>query len=185
MLRADLVPARHLRHHRAGRKRLRNYPPLLRVAPAPPAANATANLDAPARRQGVNYMVDHVCKPISSTGLASSRLRRAPQDEAKTSLTIKRDMAKFDQPCRLAQVQNLQEQRAERLQMPLAEVADGAKIRRIERHSQFRHLPAHRIQSHRGAGQRFPSDYAAKPRAGMTNISPASSQLDFVHPIPL
>jgi len=43
-------------------------------------------------------------------------------------------MAEFDQPCRLAQLQNLQEQRAERLQMPLAEVADRAKIRRIERH---------------------------------------------------
>ena len=45
---------------------------------------------------------------------------------------IKRDMAEFDQPCRLAQLQNLQEQRAERLQMPLAEVADRAKIRRID-----------------------------------------------------
>jgi hypothetical protein len=32
-------------------------------------------------------MVDHVCEPISSTGLASSRLRRAPQDGVKTSLT--------------------------------------------------------------------------------------------------
>src|SRR4029077_12017139 len=88
MLRTDLVPARDLRHHRARRKRLRNDPPLLRVAPAPPAANATANLDAPARPRSVNYMVDHVCEPISSTGLASSRLRRAPQDAVKTSLTI-------------------------------------------------------------------------------------------------
>ena len=34
---------------------------------------------------------------------------------------IKCDVAEFDQPCRLAQLQNLQEQRAERLQMPLAE----------------------------------------------------------------
>jgi hypothetical protein len=32
-------------------------------------------------------MVDHVCEPISSTGLASSQLRRKPQDEVKTSLT--------------------------------------------------------------------------------------------------
>jgi hypothetical protein len=60
---------------------------------------------------------------------------------------IKRDMAEFDQPCRLAQLQNLQEQCAERLQMPLAEVADRAKIRRIERrdqHSARRRKPAHR-----------------------------------------
>jgi hypothetical protein len=35
-------------------------------------------------------MVDHVCEPISSTGLASSRLRRAPQDGVKTSLTSER-----------------------------------------------------------------------------------------------
>src|SRR3954462_1721042 len=88
MLRTDLVPARDLRHHRARRKRLRNDPSLLRVAPAPPAANATANLDPPARPRSVNYMVDHVCEPISSTGLASSRLCRAPQDEVKTSLTF-------------------------------------------------------------------------------------------------
>src|SRR6185369_14866446 len=87
MLRTDLVPARDLRHHRARRKRLRNDPPLLGVAPAPPATNATANLDAPARPRSVNYMVDHVCEPISSTGLASSRLRRAPQDGVKTPLT--------------------------------------------------------------------------------------------------
>src|SRR6478735_7847748 len=55
--------------------------------------------------------------------------------------TIKRDMAEFDQPCRLAQLQNLQEQRAERLQMPLAEVADRAKIRRIERHNHHKIVP--------------------------------------------
>src|SRR6185436_14281131 len=90
MLRTDLVPARDLRHHRARRKRLRNDPPLLGVAPAPPATNATANLDAPARPRSVNYMVDHVCEPISSTGLVFSRLRRAPQDGVKTSLTLRR-----------------------------------------------------------------------------------------------
>src|ERR1700680_4453070 len=54
---------------------------------------------------------------------------------------IKRDMAEFDQPCRLAQLQNLHEQRAERLQMPLAEVADRAKIRRIERHNHHKIVP--------------------------------------------
>src|SRR6202048_1174099 len=54
---------------------------------------------------------------------------------------IKRDMAEFDQPCRLAQLQNLHEQRAERLQMPLAEVADRAKVRRIERHNHHKIVP--------------------------------------------
>src|SRR4051812_1837703 len=32
---------------------------------------------------------------------------------------------------------------------------------------------------------RIPSASAAKPQAGTTNISPASSQRDFLHPIPL
>src|SRR5882762_1323524 len=90
MLRADLVPARHLRHHRARRKRLRDDPPLLRAAPPPPATNPTANLNSPARRRSVNYIVDHVCEPIPSIGLASSRLRRAKQDGVKTSLTKRR-----------------------------------------------------------------------------------------------
>ena len=54
---------------------------------------------------------------------------------------IKRHVAEFDQPCRLAQLQNLQEQRAERLQMPLAEVADRSKIRRIQRHNHHKIVP--------------------------------------------
>jgi branched-chain amino acid transport system substrate-binding protein len=33
-------------------------------------------------------MVDHMCEPTSSTGFASSQLRRAPQDGVKTSLTL-------------------------------------------------------------------------------------------------
>ena len=54
---------------------------------------------------------------------------------------IQRDMAEFDQPCRLAQLQNLQEQRAERLQVPLAEVADRPEVRRIERHNHHKIIP--------------------------------------------
>src|SRR6202043_4267492 len=54
---------------------------------------------------------------------------------------IQGDMAEFDQSCRLAQLQNLQEQRAERLQMPLAEVVDGAEIRRIQRHNHHKIVP--------------------------------------------
>src|SRR4051812_21783412 len=68
MLRADLMPACHLRHDRARRKRFRDDPPLVRVTPPSPATNATANLDAPSRRGSVNYMVDHICEPMPSTG---------------------------------------------------------------------------------------------------------------------
>ena len=57
MLRADLMPARHLRRDRARRKRFRDDPLLVRVTPPSPATNATANLDAPSRRGSVNYMV--------------------------------------------------------------------------------------------------------------------------------
>ena len=38
------------------------------VTPPPPATEATANLDASARRGSVNYMVDHICEPMPSTG---------------------------------------------------------------------------------------------------------------------
>jgi len=68
MLRADLMPACHHRHDRARRKRFRDDPPLVRVTPPSPATNATANLDAPSRRGSVNYMVDHICEPMPSTG---------------------------------------------------------------------------------------------------------------------
>src|SRR5712664_2976005 len=54
---------------------------------------------------------------------------------------IQRHMAEFDQPGRLAQLQNLQEQRTERLQMPLAEVADGSEVRRIQRHNHHKIVP--------------------------------------------
>src|SRR5262245_46171569 len=68
MLRADLMSACHLRHDRARRKRFRDDPPLVRVTPPSPATNATANLDAPSRRESVNYIVDHICEPMPSTG---------------------------------------------------------------------------------------------------------------------
>jgi len=55
---------------------------------------------------------------------------------------IQRDMAEFDQSCRRAQLQNLQEQRAERLQMPLAEVADRPEVRWIERHNHHKNHSA-------------------------------------------
>jgi hypothetical protein len=68
MLGAHLMPARHLRHDRARRKRLRHNAALLLAAPPPPPANAIANLDAPSMARSVNYMVDHICEPIPSEG---------------------------------------------------------------------------------------------------------------------
>ena len=62
------MPPGHLRHDRPRRKRFRDDPPLVRVTPPSPATNATANLDAPSRRGSVNYMVDHICEPMPSTG---------------------------------------------------------------------------------------------------------------------
>ena len=51
-----------------GTIQFRDDPPLVRVIPPSPATNATANLDAPSRRGSVNYMVDHICEPMPSTG---------------------------------------------------------------------------------------------------------------------
>ena len=67
MLRADLMPACHLRHDRARRKRFRDDPPLValfhrRQRPTP------LQISTPSRRGSVNYMVDHICEPIPSTG---------------------------------------------------------------------------------------------------------------------
>src|SRR5256886_15253961 len=87
MLRADLMPPRNLRHDCARCIRFRDDPSLILVAPPPPATDATANLDASARRGSVNYMVDHICEPILSTPFASSELGRPPQDGGKTPLT--------------------------------------------------------------------------------------------------
>ena len=70
MLRADLVPTCHLRHDRGKRKRFRDIicPLSFCATPPSPATNATADLDAPARRGSVNYMVDHISEPMPSTG---------------------------------------------------------------------------------------------------------------------
>src|SRR6202030_1688898 len=54
---------------------------------------------------------------------------------------IQCDVAELDQPCCLAQLQNLEEQLAERLQMALAEVADRSEVRRIERDNHHEIVP--------------------------------------------
>ena len=84
------MPPRNLRHDCARCIRFRDDPSLILVAPPPPATDATANLDASARRGSVNYMVDHICEPILSTPFASSELGRPPQDGGKTPLTLHR-----------------------------------------------------------------------------------------------
>jgi hypothetical protein len=62
------MPARNLRHDRARRIKFRDDPSLIPVAPPRSATDATANLDASARRSSVNYLVDHICEPMPSTG---------------------------------------------------------------------------------------------------------------------
>ena len=66
----------------------RDDPPLVRVTPPSPATNPTANLDPPSRRGSVNYMVDHICEPMPSTG--SSELCRSLQDGGYDQVGIKR-----------------------------------------------------------------------------------------------
>ena len=81
------MPACHLRHDRARRKQFRDDPPLVRVTPPSPATNATANLDAPSRRGSVNYMVDHICEPMPSTGSHLPNYAARCKMGAKTPLT--------------------------------------------------------------------------------------------------
>jgi hypothetical protein len=90
------MPACHIRHDRARRKRFRDDPPLVRVTPPSPATNATANLDAPSRRGSVNYMVDHICEPMPSTGshlpnyaarCKMGERHRLPSDKARMEQT--------------------------------------------------------------------------------------------------
>jgi hypothetical protein len=94
MLRADLMPACHLRHDRARRKRFRDDPPLARVTPPSPATNATANLDASARRGSVNYIVDHICEPMPSTG------SHLPNYAARCKMGAKHCLRRSDRPPR-------------------------------------------------------------------------------------
>src|SRR6202040_4165668 len=54
---------------------------------------------------------------------------------------IQCDVTEFDQPCCLTQLQNLQEQLAERLQMALTEVADRSEVRRIKRNNHHEIVP--------------------------------------------
>jgi hypothetical protein len=88
------MPACHLRHDRARRKRFRDDPPLVRVTPPSPATNATANLDAPSRRGSVNYMVDHICEPMPSTG------SHLPNYAARCKMGAKHCLRRSDRPPR-------------------------------------------------------------------------------------
>ena len=65
------MPACHLRHDRARRKRFRDDPPLVRVTPPSPATNATANLDAPSRMLFSDLPLELLCDGALS--LRSSR----------------------------------------------------------------------------------------------------------------
>ena len=66
MLRHDRVPTRHFRNDCSGRVRFREDPALVLVTPAAPPSHPDANIDAAASIRSVNYMVNHICEPISS-----------------------------------------------------------------------------------------------------------------------
>ena len=88
MLRADLVPPRNLANNRARRIRLRNNPPLLLSAPAPAPSNPDVNIDTAASIRSVNYIVNHICDPISPNQFASSRSSNQKQCGARGPVTI-------------------------------------------------------------------------------------------------
>src|SRR3977135_2254280 len=80
------------------------------------------------------------CLSPAQSGISSPRLSW-PQVSSSSQSPAQAAGAEFDQPCRRAQLQNLHEQLPERLQMPLAEVADRSKIRRIQRHNHHKIVP--------------------------------------------
>ena len=88
MLRRDLVPTRDLRCHRSGRVGFRDDPALVLRAPATAAPNPDPDIDTTAPLRTVNYMVNHICEPISPNRFASCRSPRAVQGGAKGPLTL-------------------------------------------------------------------------------------------------
>ena len=88
MLRRDLVPTRDFRCHRSGRVGFRDDPALVLRAPATAAPNPDPDIDTTAPLRTVNYMVNHICEPISPNRFASCRSPRAVQGGAKGPLTV-------------------------------------------------------------------------------------------------
>jgi hypothetical protein len=52
-------------------------------APATPAPNAGPDLDTAPRLRSVNYMIDHICEPISSNRSTSADLPKSLQGAVK------------------------------------------------------------------------------------------------------
>jgi hypothetical protein len=65
MLRRDVVPTRDFRYDGSGRIRFRDDPALVLRAPPAPAPNPDADIDPTTPLRSVNYMVNHICQPIS------------------------------------------------------------------------------------------------------------------------
>jgi hypothetical protein len=62
------VPSRYFRHDCARLIGFRNYLALDLIAPPAPTTNSGPNINATAPLRSVNYMVNHICKPIRLVG---------------------------------------------------------------------------------------------------------------------
>ena len=78
------MPACHLRHDRARRKRFRDDPPRVRVTRPSPATNATANLNAPLETRKRQLYGRPYMRTDAFNRFASSELCRSLQDGGKT-----------------------------------------------------------------------------------------------------
>src|SRR5271167_570361 len=91
MLGTDLVPPRNIRNNRTRGIGFRDDPSLLFLAPPTSAANAGPDLNAATRPRSVEYIVNHICEPISSNRSTSAVLSMPPQGAVKRPLTLQRE----------------------------------------------------------------------------------------------
>src|SRR5262249_29117471 len=83
MLGRNLVPSGYFRGDCAGRIGFRNDAALLLSAPAPSATHTGPDVNTSTALRRVNYMVNHICEPISSTRFTSSASPPHPERVGK------------------------------------------------------------------------------------------------------
>jgi hypothetical protein len=88
MLWRNPVPSRDLGHNRARRIGFRDNPPLDLLIPSTATPHADLDLDPAPWLRNVNYMVDHICEPISEKRIACCRSARWRQGGEKRPLTV-------------------------------------------------------------------------------------------------
>src|ERR1700758_5336187 len=83
--------AARIRVYRYNRSRcvgFRNDPTFVFRPPPAPAPNPNADIDTTAALRSVNYMVNHICEPISSNQFASCSSPRVGQGGGGAPLTV-------------------------------------------------------------------------------------------------